>query len=229
MIKSTFYIENLGCAKNAADAEAMIASLESEGWKCLESPELARLIIINTCGFIEAARKESVDVTLGYRRRFPDKSIILGGCFSQQHGERLADLIPEVDGVFGNRAPARIDEILGDVLCQSRPVFLPEEYRFDSQRATRGSPAGSSYLKIAEGCDNRCSYCSIPLIRGGLRSRELDDVVKDAHRLLDEGLRELVLIAQDLGSYGLDRGSCQLPKLLKKILMMARPDETEFR
>ncbi|MBT3272994.1 MAG: 30S ribosomal protein S12 methylthiotransferase RimO, partial [Spirochaetales bacterium] len=156
-----FYIENLGCAKNQVDAETIIAALEDAGWKRVIEPGDAELIIVNSCGFIEDARKESIDVTLSFRQLYPGKRLILAGCLSERNGTELASILPEIDGIFGNRAPAKIPEMLSDVLAGKRPVFLPKEYQSVSQRGSELSTKGISYLKVAEGCDNRCSFCSI--------------------------------------------------------------------
>jgi ribosomal protein S12 methylthiotransferase len=215
-----FYIENLGCAKNQVDAETIIAALEDAGWKRVIEPGDAELIIVNSCGFIEDARKESIDVTLSFRQLYPGKRLILAGCLSERNGTELASILPEIDGIFGNRAPAKIPEMLSDVLAGKRPVFLPKEYQSVSQRGSELSTKGISYLKVAEGCDNRCSFCSIPLIRGGLRSRSIDEIVEDAKKLIDAGTAEINLIAQDLGSFGADRGKRELPNLLEKILAL---------
>lgn len=213
-----FHIENLGCAKNQVDAESMIAALENHSLTMTSSAEEADLIIVNSCGFLEDARRESIDVTLELKTRFPDKRIILAGCLSQRGGTALSESLPEADGIFGNRAPGRIGEIVDEVFAGRRTVLLPESY----EEAPPGAPAfsipGSSYLKIAEGCDNRCSFCSIPLIRGALRSRPEAAVLTDAARLIDSGVREINLIAQDLGSYGKDIGDTGIAGLLEKIL-----------
>ena len=213
-----FYVENLGCAKNQVDAETIIVALEDASCRRVEEAGEADIIIVNTCGFIEDARQESIDVTLSFRQLYPGKRIIVAGCLSQRNGSELATLLPEVDGIFGNRAPSRIGEIVDDVLDGRRRVFLPELYENAPQRDPELSTKGSAYLKVAEGCDNRCSYCSIPLIRGGLRSRPVDEVADDASRLLATGTVEINLIAQDLGSYGMDLGGAALPRLLRRLL-----------
>ena len=218
-----FFIENLGCAKNQVDAESMIAALEAHSMTMTANAEEADLIIVNSCGFLEEARRESIDVTLELKARFPDKRIILAGCLSQRNGAELSDLLPEIDGIFGNRAPRRIYEIADEVLSGGRAggrraVLLPESYEDTPQGNPDLSIPGSSYLKVAEGCDNRCSFCSIPLIRGALRSRAEGQVVSDAARLIESGVKEINLIAQDLGSYGKDRGGTGIPGLLKAIL-----------
>jgi ribosomal protein S12 methylthiotransferase len=202
----TFHIESLGCAKNQVDAEVMIAALERAGWTFAEEPEDAEVIVLNTCSFIEAARRESIDTGLALRARFPASRLYLVGCLTQRYAAELAAEMPEIDGFLGNRDPARIvDLVEGRAPAQGRP---------DVRRGRLLSCTGSAYLKVAEGCANRCSYCAIPLIRGDLASRPRADVVDEARSLLAAGVFELVLIAQDLGSYGRDRGIAELPALL---------------
>ena len=196
----------------------MIAALEARSMTRAAGAEEADLIIVNTCGFLEEARQESIDVILEFKAQYPGKRIIAAGCLSQRDGAQLSGILPELDGVFGNRAPGRIGEVVNDTLDGRRPVLIPEIY----ENAPQGRPAlsipGSSYLKIAEGCDNRCSFCSIPLIRGGLRSRPAADIVTDATQLIESGVREINLIAQDLGSYGGEAGGVDFTGLLKAIL-----------
>ena len=181
-------------------------------------PQDAQLIIVNTCGFLEEARRESINVTLELRKRFPEKRIILAGCFAQRDGQELARILPEIDGVFGNRAPARINEVLDSLDSGERPVMLPESYESVPQEAPVFSYPGAAYLKIAEGCDNRCSYCAIPLIRGGLRSKSPEQIAAEASKFVASGVAELNLIAQDLGSYGKDLTGACLTGLVKSIL-----------
>lgn len=214
----TFYVENLGCAKNQVDAETMISALESGSHRRTETPDEAELLIVNTCGFIEEARRESIDTVLELREKFPEKRIVLAGCLAQREGVRLCRFIPEVDGLFGNRAPGRVPEIVQAVVSGNRPAFFPEEYQEIPQAPSVLSMPGSAYLKIAEGCSNRCSYCSIPLLRGDLRSRPPEEVVADARRYIDAGVVEINLIAQDLASYGIDAAGVDLPGLIRLIL-----------
>lgn len=215
---SLFYIENLGCAKNQVDAESIIAAMKRAGWTYVEQPDDAEILIVNTCGFIEAAKEESIDVTLDLRKRFPQKKIVLSGCFSQRYGENLKGFFPEVDGIFGNKAPARLPEMIDDVLKGSSPVFIPEHFNTQAQGEPVLSYSGTAYVKIAEGCDNHCAYCSIPLIRGGLLSRTIEDIDIDVGAMIRKGTREINLVAQDLGSFGMDRGGREIGPLLEKLL-----------
>ncbi|RKX76598.1 MAG: 30S ribosomal protein S12 methylthiotransferase RimO [Spirochaetes bacterium] len=215
----SFYIENLGCAKNQVDAELIIASLESSGWSYLPDPKIAELIIVNTCGFIDAAKEESIQTIFSLRQQYPDKKIVIAGCLSQRYGTSLKGLLPEVNGIFGNRAPWKIKEIIGENSIESAffPPPVPDEEKGIPLRKTLLSFPGSAYVKISEGCNNFCSYCSIPRIRGTLRSRTVESVLEEIKRLISDGIFEINLIAQDLGSFGTDRGIAELSLLLNSI------------
>ncbi|MGA2380443.1 MAG: 30S ribosomal protein S12 methylthiotransferase RimO [Spirochaetia bacterium] len=212
--RRAFHVESLGCAKNQVDSERMIAALEGAGWRLAEAPEEADVLIVNTCGFISSAKKESIEMSLGLKQRYPGKRVIMVGCLSERYGEDLARQLPEIDGFLGNRDPSRILDVLSaerNPGIRNRSALGPRPY----ERSHLLSFPGSAYLKIAEGCGNRCTYCAIPLIRGDLASRQPPEILEEAKRLLDRGIRELVLIAQDLGSYGRDFGvPSALPRLL---------------
>jgi ribosomal protein S12 methylthiotransferase len=212
-IRRAFHVESLGCAKNQVDSERMIAALEGAGWRLAPAPEEADVLIVNTCGFITTAKKESIETSLELKQRYPGKKVIMVGCLSERYGEDLARQLPEIDGFLGNRDPSRILDILSEAgASPARSTPLPYE------RSHLLSFPGSAYLKVAEGCGNRCTYCAIPLIRGDLASRQPSEIVEEARHLLDRGIRELILIAQDLGSYGSDLGGPPvLPRLLEDL------------
>jgi ribosomal protein S12 methylthiotransferase len=213
-----FYIENLGCAKNLVDGESLAGMLLQKGWQAADTPEEAEYLLVNTCGFIAQAKEESIDVTLEFRRRFPTKKILLTGCLSQRYGQELFRHLPEVDGVFGNRDLTKIGEILERIEGGEKGLLVPERYGPTPPRPVRAASPGSTYIKIAEGCRNRCSYCAIPLIRGDLRSRPEEEILEEIRTFLQAGIRELNLIAQDLGSFGRDRGDAEgLVSLLRRI------------
>ncbi len=214
----TFYLENLGCAKNQVDAEGMASRLLGRGWTEAADPAEASCIIVNTCGFIESAKKESIDTVLGFRRHYPHTRIVLAGCLAERYGRELFDALPETDAVFGNRDPARIDEILAAPPEGGRILLLPEVYGTQPLRRRTYSPPGSVYIKAAEGCDNRCSFCAIPLIRGGVRSRREEEILREIERFLESGIVEFNLVAQDLGCYGRDLpGSAGLAGLVEAV------------
>ena len=212
----TYYIEHLGCAKNRVDAAGIARSLDRVGWGETSNIDEAELVIVNTCGFIEPAKRESIETTLELTKRFPDKRIVLSGCLAERYADLLKGSMTEVDGFFGNRDTSRFAEIVDEIETGSRPVFLPtspggngsgDETSFRSEATLTEASVG--YVKIAEGCDNCCSFCAIPLIRGRLRSRSETEIVNDVANLVERGAFEINLIAQDLASYGADRGDLQ--------------------
>ena len=214
------YIENLGCAKNQVDAEILSCSLEKDGWSLTDDAQKADLIRVNTCGFIESAREESINTVFELRELNPKARIIVSGCLAQRYGHELSEQLPEADGIFGNRDLKQINGFVENLSPKSR-LLVPEYPDPDSEIYDRkelfGYP-GSAYLKISEGCNHRCGFCAIPLIRGGLRSRSMDSILDEARTLVARGVREINLIAQDLAAYGTDQGGkSRFPELLQKI------------
>ncbi len=236
-----FALDNLGCAKNQVDAEVMIRYLMDAGWSYSEDFEGADLIIVNSCGFIEPAKEESIETTIELRERYPDAKILMSGCLSQRYGGELRDGLKEADGIFGNRDLSRIVETAELLMREKRPepvLSLPDYSEYDRSRETLLSFPGSSYLKISEGCDHRCSFCAIPLVRGGLRSIPRETIIGEAERLIAKGVFEINLIAQDLAAYGKDRdpeGGSGFTSLLRELaelpgdfrlrLLYIHPDE----
>ena len=213
----TFYVENLGCSKNQVDAETIIAALKSAGWQYCDSPDRAELIIVNTCGFIQSAKEESIQTIFDYRKAYPDRKVLAAGCFAQRYNDSLLDMIPELDGVFGNRAPALIPGILEGVMAGEKPVYIPGPDLSQPLRDDFLSYRGSAFVKIGEGCNNRCKFCAIPLIKGDLQSRSMDSILEEIKDLVNKGVFELNLVAQDLAGFGTDRGTRELPELLRRI------------
>ncbi len=227
-----FSIENLGCAKNQVDAEVMIRYLSDAGWEYSSEHEDADLIIINSCGFIEAAKQESLESTIEIRQRYPSAKLVLAGCLSQRYGNELRRELQEVDGIMGNGDLSKIVD-LAAVVCETEAggtgstgstdgtfgngstdgaepapaLLLPSHAEYDRRRERLLSFPGSAFLKISEGCDHRCSFCAIPLIRGGLRSIPRRIVLDDARALIERGIYEINLIAQDLAAYGSDEAA----------------------
>jgi len=184
----------------------MMASLRGAGWRRVSDPDLARVIIVNSCGFIEPAKQESIDTVLQFSSQYPDAKIVMAGCLSQRYPDEIANELPELSAVVGNRRPQRIDEYLRAIRESEQRVFTEESEGYATvQRDSLLSLPGSAFVKIAEGCDNRCSFCAIPLIRGPLRSRPVSDIVDEVRSLLSRGIREINLVAQDLAAYGKDR------------------------
>lgn len=216
----TFYIENLGCAKNQVDAEIMGAALEDDGWQWSETPEDASLILINTCAFVEEAQEESINTTLDTLSSFRDVPLVMTGCLSQRYSGEISEEMPELAGIFGNRDPQLITELVHRIFDgETKPIVsIPETPSSVSHIRRRRllSHPGSAFVKIAEGCDHRCTFCAIPEIRGSLRTRPIEGIVGEIVKLLDRGIFEFNLVAQDLSAYD----DPNLPTLLEAILAL---------
>jgi ribosomal protein S12 methylthiotransferase len=206
----SFHLVSLGCAKNLVDSEVIIGSMATRGWQLVNSAEDADILIINTCGFIQAAVEEAIDEIFQLakvKNTFPDKRLVVVGCLVQRYKEKLAEDLPEVDLFVGTEGAAQIATLIekldkGEILQR---VILPESFLMSSETPrVLATPSFRAWLKITEGCNNHCSYCMIPMIRGGLRSRSLDDLVHEARNLERYGVKELSLIAQDCTAYGRD-------------------------
>jgi ribosomal protein S12 methylthiotransferase len=217
--RRSFHVESLGCAKNQVDSELMIAALERAGWSLAAGPDDAEVLIVNTCGFVSDAKRESIETSLELKERHPGKKVIMVGCLSERYGQELCRQLPEIDGFLGNRDPARIVDLVEAGAPHGSDAPIPGDAQASPpyDRPHLLSFPGSAYVKVAEGCGNRCTYCAIPLIRGDLVSRGRTEIVAEIAALLGRGIRELILIAQDLGSYGKDRGSAELTRLLTDI------------
>lgn len=220
-----FFLDQRGCAKNQVDGEVIISNLIKEGWEQAETADEADLIIINSCGFIESAKKESLDALLGARKKYADKKIILAGCLAQRYAKIFKDELPEADGIFGNGDLSRVAAFAKKIVKGKRAVDTPPQAGVScGERLKLLSYKNSAYVKITEGCSNHCSFCAIPLIRGELRSRPAADIVAEIKALLKRGVFEINLIGQDLAAYGTEnagktkkRGLSPLAALLKKI------------
>ncbi|NLK05187.1 MAG: 30S ribosomal protein S12 methylthiotransferase RimO [Spirochaetales bacterium] len=202
------YMENLGCSKNQVDAETLIKLLADDQFERTEDATDADLIMVNTCGFIESAREESINTFFSLREANPKAKIVLSGCMAQRYAEDLRSELPEADAIFGNHDLSKIGEVVRKIFAGDRIVLVPSYPAPQAEVYERNellSFPGSAYLKISEGCNHRCSYCAIPLIRGGLRSKERSVILEEARSLIKTGIREINLIAQDLAAYGTDR------------------------
>ncbi|MDR1747668.1 MAG: 30S ribosomal protein S12 methylthiotransferase RimO [Spirochaetaceae bacterium] len=200
-----FYLDQFGCAKNQVDGELLIGQLENSGLRLTEDPSEALLIIINSCGFIESAKTESIEAVMTARRDFPQAKILLAGCLAERYAEQLLSDLPEADGFFGNGDLSRITGTVEALFSGERcSVISPQEGVCCGERPMLLSFPGSAYVKITEGCDNRCTFCAIPLIRGSLRSRSPEDIINEIRTLLNRGVYEINLIGPDLASYGRD-------------------------
>ncbi|GHV27625.1 ribosomal protein S12 methylthiotransferase RimO [Spirochaetia bacterium] len=200
-----YYLDPFGCVKNQVDAETMMAVLNQSNWAPADDPAAADLIIINSCGFIESAKQESINAVLGYRKQYPGKKILLAGCLAQRYAKELAESLPEADAFFGNSDLTAIAKTANSIsgISTTDDTSPAAASSLPGNRPLLSLP-GQAYVKISEGCNNRCSFCAIPNIRGPLRSHPIPQVLDECRLLLDRGIRELCLIGQDLGSYGAD-------------------------
>jgi ribosomal protein S12 methylthiotransferase len=234
-----YHIESLGCAKNQVDSELLMARLQSSGWLPSECED-ADAVIVNSCGFIESAKQESINTVLEFRKQFPAKKIILAGCLAVRYENELRESLTEADLICpssnAEHIAALIDQYdMGDPRRGALRGHSPAEGVAEKQRfGARGrlpppisnegarpllSLPGQAYIKIAEGCNNRCAFCAIPLIRGPLQSRTIEAVKSEFETLLGRGVKEVCLIAQDSAAFGTDiEGACLLPALLGSLL-----------
>lgn len=216
-----FFIDQHGCAKNQVDGEEIASRLEAAGHTYVPNGEDADLVVVNSCGFIEPAKRESIEAVVRIRANWPDKKILLAGCLAQRYPRELLADLGEVDGIFGNADLGAVTEAVERIGGGTREAFVPPQPsampRGHVHRTRIFDFPGTAHVKATEGCNNRCSYCAIPLIRGGLRSRGLQDLVQECKELLARGIRELVLIGQDLGSYGAESGGPGLADLLSAL------------
>ena len=222
-------VVSLGCPKNLVDSETMLGLIHEENYEITNDPSEAEIIIVNTCGFIESAKEESINTILQmaeYKKSGSCKYIIVTGCLSQRYAEELFNELPEADAIAGVEVYDEIGGIIKrvmngerfimlerskpDVIYTSKETFLPRILT---------TPSYTAYLKIAEGCDNCCSYCAIPKIRGPYRSKPMEQVLKEAKALADNGVKELIVVAQDTTRYGEDLpgGKLLLADLLKEL------------
>ncbi len=201
------YLESLGCAKNQVDSEILLSYAKDEGYECVKNPGEADLIVVNTCGFIESAKEESINTFFSLHETNPNAKIILAGCLAERYAKELE--LEEASAIFGNHDLSAFPSLLKKLEGGKQIILTPEYPDPDRERDDRSeylSLPRSCYLKISEGCDHRCNYCAIPVIRGPLRSRPFEAVVNEAKRLISEGFYEINVIAQDLGAYGTDWG-----------------------
>lgn len=222
-------VVSLGCPKNLVDSETMLGLIHEENYEITNDPSEAEIIIVNTCGFIESAKEESINTILQmaeYKKSGSCKYIIVTGCLSQRYAEELFNELPEADAIAGVEVYDEIGSIIKrvmngerfimlerskpDVIYTSKETFLPRILT---------TPSYTAYLKIAEGCENCCSYCAIPKIRGPYRSKPMEQVLKEAKALADNGVKELIVVAQDTTRYGEDLpgGKLLLADLLKEL------------
>lgn len=214
---------SLGCPKNQVDGEALLAKLAQAGYQIVNEIENSDVMIVNTCGFIEDAKREAIDTILEvaqYKEAGLISAIVVTGCLAERYQDEILKEMPEVDAVIGIGANSDIVKVCDKALCGIKTSNFPNKcyLPLDGERML-STPPHWAYLKIAEGCDNRCAYCAIPGIRGDFRSRTIESVVDEAKSLVNRGVKEIILVAQDTTKYGQDLyGEYSLDKLLKELV-----------
>ena len=230
---NSFFLDQHGCAKNQVDGEILITRLLDKGFSRVEDPKDANLILINTCGFIESAKQESLESVFAAREEYPNAKIVLCGCLAERYAEVFSEeLSSEVDAILGNGDLSLLDEVV-DELNQGKTHILkkaPQIGVCSQERKTLLGFPNSAYVKITEGCNNCCSFCAIPVIRGNLRSRSEEEIILEIKNLIAKGIFEINLVGQDLAAFGRDgipvgksnhpsyfEGKSPLSSLLEKI------------
>lgn len=216
-------VVTLGCEKNLVDSEIMSGLIHQRGYTLVDQPEDATVVIVNTCGFIDAAKEESVNTILNLaelKETARLKALIVSGCLTQRYKQELMEEMPEIDGIVGTGDFHKINEIIDEALHGRKPVYVGNPvFTYEEKLPRRlSTPRHTAYIKIAEGCDNACTFCSIPIMRGKFRSRSIESIVAEAESLAAQGVKEISLIAQDSTNYGTDLyEGFKLPELLNRV------------
>lgn len=226
-LRPTVNLVSLGCAKNLVDSEVMSGLLQEQGFALVDAPEKADIVIVNTCAFIQEATQEAIDhlfAAVRLKQSGRVTRVIAAGCLPQRYGRKIAGLLPEIDGFVGPGSVSRVPEAVRKVWQGTRVRFLSGThtlYTPDTPRLLL-TPRHTAYVKVADGCDNRCRYCVIPSIRGPYRSRSLRSIVAEVQQLVMQGVKEFNLISQDTTFYGKDRsGAAGLERLLRQLVRVA--------
>lgn len=217
---------SLGCAKNLVDSEHMLALLRAAGWEITEDMAEADVGVVNTCGFIEAAKSEAIETileTAQYKRTGSMKGLVVTGCLVQRYAQEMQQELPEIDAICGTGSYENIVDAANAALGGQKAAYMADmaSAALEGDRS-RLTPSYTAYFKIAEGCSNRCGYCIIPKLRGPYRSREMDALLEEARQLSDAGVKELIVIAQDITKYGMDLPEHKrlLPELLRQLCQL---------
>ena len=217
------FMLSLGCSKNQVNAEMMLALLRQEGMEIVDDPAAAQVAVVNTCGFIDDAKSEAIDSILALaplKEQGVLQAIVVTGCLAERYRQQVLELLPEVDVVVGTGSCGDIAAAVRGALQHSgtNAYFAPQDEGILEGERVLLTPSYYAYLRIAEGCDNRCAYCVIPYLRGRFRSRRMEDIVAEARKLAENGVRELLIIAQDTSRYGTDLyGERRLDQLLQQL------------
>lgn len=236
-------VVSLGCAKNRVDTEMMLGILDRNGYELTTNESEADVLIVNTCGFINSAKEESIDTLLSlaeYKKTGRLKLLVATGCLAQRYEKDLLSEIPELDLLLGVNQYEQLPKALGEALAGKRASYVADDLHILSGERVLTTPPYMAYIRVADGCDNRCSYCAIPLIRGGFRSRAMDEVLTEIGTLAAQGVKEHVIVAQDTSRFGIDtQGRSLLPELLEKAaaipgvewlrVLYCYPDEVDER
>lgn len=221
MNKQTVNIVTLGCSKNEVDSELMQSILDKENFNYSENPMDSDVIIVNTCGFIEAAKEESIDTILEmskYKTEGRCKHLILAGCLAQRYSDELMDEMPEVDAIMGTGNIKDLNSILNGLKKEGRIILSNDVDSSYLEGVNRIVSSPTAYVRISEGCDNLCTYCIIPALRGKHRSRKMEDIISEVQYLASQGVKEIILIAQNTSDYGIDLyGHFSLHLLIDKL------------
>ncbi len=216
------HLISLGCSRNRVDSEVMLGTLLEKGWSISGEASNADLIVVNTCGFIQSAKEESIDTILdaaSHKKSNPAMKLVVTGCLTQRYKRQLKDGLPEVDLFIGTDEFTRIGELIeGDTERGSVHAKRTHYLYNESMPRINTLTKSSAYVKVAEGCQHNCAFCIIPAIRGRLRSRPIESVVTEVAKLVQDGVKEINLIAQDLAAYGRDRGADELLPLLRELV-----------
>lgn len=228
-----FFVDQHGCAKNQVDGEEIVARLEDLGHTCVSDGREADLVIVNTCGFIEPAKKESIEAVIAIKAAWPEKKVLVAGCLAQRYPDTLLGEMPEADGIFGNADLSGIGTAAENAMAGKRTAIAPAQpWTIPAGHVERHrlfDYPGTAHVKITEGCSNHCTYCAIPNIRGELRSRPAGDILDEIRFLTGRGIHEIVLIGQDLAAYGADMRAAGQDMSLPALLGMISGLEGDFR
>ena len=218
---TTVGLISLGCSKNRVDSEQALGFLRDRGYQIVSDPAKAEVIIVNTCGFIQSAKEEAIATLFEmaeYKQSGKCRLLVATGCFAQRYPEAIREEMPEVDVILGVNEYEKLDQAIAEATAGARPVYVDDDGQFFEFGRVLTTPKYSAYIRIGEGCDNCCSYCAIPMIRGGYRSRPKTDILAEVRKLAAGGVKEFTLIAQDTTRYGTDLGGpSRLPELIEEV------------
>ena len=248
MLTKSFFLDLHGCAKNQVDAEIICGILQNLGWQYVEDAHLAELIVINSCGFIEDAKKESIASIIDLKKACPNAKILLAGCLAERYSDIFVEDMEEVDAVFGNGDLSKLPVLINALFPKyssaqknkstltekkegafKKPLLKPEQKGIScGERPNLFNFASVAYIKITEGCNNFCSFCAIPLIRGRLRSRSIQDITQEIRQFIEKGIYEFNLVGQDLGVFGMEDDLIPSPSPLSLLLKEIKKLEGRF-